>query len=123
MCVECRALNKVTIKNNYLLPRADDLLDRLARSKFFLRIDFKSGYYQIRAAKGDIENTACRTRYGSYEFLVMPFGLCNAPTTFTTMMNSMFQKETGEFVIIYINDILIYSKTEKDHVRHIEQVL
>ena len=123
MCIDYRALNKVTIKNNYPLPRIDDLFDRLAEAKYFSRIDLKSGYYQIRIADGDIEKTACRTRYGSYEFLVMPFGLCNVPSTFTTLMNTIFREEMDDFVIVYIDDILVYSKTAEEHARHLEAVL
>ena len=89
MCIDYRALNKVTIKNNYPLPRIDDLFDRLAGAKYFSCIDLKSAYYQVQIADGDIEKTACHTRYGSYEFLVMPLGLCNAPLTFTTLMNTI----------------------------------
>jgi len=110
MCIDYRALNKVTIKNNYPLPRIDDLFDRLAGAKYFSRIDLKSGYYQIRIADADVEKTACRTRYGSYEFLVMPFGLCNAPSTFTTLMNTIFREEMDDFVIVYIDDILVFPR-------------
>jgi hypothetical protein len=116
-------LNKVTIKNNYPLPRIDDLFDRLAGAKYFSRIDLKSGYYQIRIANEDVEKTVCHTRHGSYEFLVMSFGLCNAPSTFTTLMNTIFREETDNFVIIYIDDILVYSKTAEEHARHLEVVL
>lgn len=123
MCIDYRALNKVTIKNNYPLPRIDDLFDRLAGAKYFSRIDLKSGYYQIRIADADVEKTACRTRYGSYEFLVMPFGLCNAPSTFTTLMNTIFREEMDDFVIVYIDDILVFSKTAEEHARHLEAVL
>ena len=123
MYIDYRALNKATIKNNYPLPQIDDLFDQLARTKYFSRIDLKSGYYQIRIVDGDIEKTTCRTRYGSYEFLVMPFGLCNAPSTFTTLMNTIFREEMDDFVIVYIDDILVYSKTVEEHVRHLEVVL
>ena len=123
MCVDYRALNKITVKNNYPLSRADDLMDRLSGAKYFTRIDLKSGYYQIRVAEKDVEKMACRTRYGSYEFVVMPFGLCNAPATFTTMINSIFHNETHDFVIIYIDDILVFSKTLEDHAKHLEKVL
>ena len=111
LCVDYKALNKVTVKNSYPLPRIDDLFDRLVEAKYFSRIDLRSGYHQIRIAQGDEEKTACRTRYGSFEFLVMPFGLCNAPMTFTTLMNNIFHEYLDDFVIIYIDDILVYSKT------------
>jgi hypothetical protein len=123
MCIDYRVLNKITIKNNYPLPRVDDLLDRLAGAKVFSRIDLKSGYYQIRIAEEDVEKMACRTRYGSYEFVVMPFGLCNAPTTFITLMNSMFHHESDDFVVVYIDDILIFSRSKEEHARHLEIVL
>ena len=123
MCVDYRALNKITIKNNYPLPRIDDLFDRLAGAKYFSRIDLKSGYYQILIAAEDVEKTACRTRYGSYEFLVMPFGLCNAPSTFTTLMNTVFHQEMDVFVIVYIDDILVFSKTAEEHAQHLAVVL
>jgi hypothetical protein len=90
MCVDYRALNKVIVKNQYPLLRIDDLFDRFLGAKVFSRIDLRSEYYQIRIARGDEEKTVCRTRYGSYEFLVMPFGLINAPATFYTLMNDIF---------------------------------
>jgi hypothetical protein len=90
MCVDYRAFNKATVKNRYPLPRIDDLFNRLSRTKVFSKIDLRSGYYQIWIAEGEEEKTACRTRYGSYEFLVMPFGLTNAPATFFTFMNDIF---------------------------------
>ena len=123
MCIIYKALNKETIQNKCPLPRIDDLFDRLAGAKYFSRIDLKSGYYQIRIANEDVENTACRTRYGSYEFLVMSFGLCNAPLTFTTLLNTIFREEMDDFVIVYIDDILVYSKTAEEHARYLEVVL
>lgn len=131
MCIDYRTLNKIKIKNNYPLPRMDDLLDRLASAKVFSRIDLKLGYYQICIAEEDIEKTACRTRYGSYQFVVMPFWLCNAPVTFTTLMNSMFHHKSDDFVVVYIDDfvvvyiddILVFSKFKEEHAKHLEVVL
>jgi hypothetical protein len=122
MCVDYRTLNKVTVKNRYPLPRINDLFDRLSRAKLFSKIDLRSGYYQIRIAKGDEEKTAYRTRYGSYEFLVMPFELTNAPATFCTLMNDIFQEWLDDFVVVYIDDILIYSNSMEDHVEHLRKV-
>jgi hypothetical protein len=122
MCVDYGALNKVTVKNRYPLPQIDDLFDRLSGVKAFSRIDLRSGYYQIRIAEGDEEKTACRTRYGSYEFLVMPFGLTNAPATFCTLMNDIFREWLDDFVIVYINDILISSGSLEEHAEHLRKV-
>ena len=116
------ALNKVIVKNSYPLPRIDDLFDRLAGAKYFSRIDLRSGYHQIRIAQGDEEKTACRTRYGSFEFLVMPFGLCNPGRRSQRSVNNIFHKYLDDFVIIYINDILVYSKTAKEHAEHLEKM-
>jgi hypothetical protein len=122
MCVYYRALNKATVKNRYPLLRIDDLFDRLSRAKVFSRIDLRSGYYQIWIAEGDEEKTACCTRYGSYEFLVMPFGLTNAPTTFCTLMNDIFREWLDDFVVVYIDDILIYSGSLEEHAEHLRKV-
>jgi hypothetical protein len=122
MCVDYRALNKATVKNRYALPRIDDLFDYLSGAKVFSRIDLRSGYYQIRIKEGDKEKTACRTRYGSYEFMVMPFGLTNAPATFCTFMNDIFREWLDDFVVVYINDILIYSSSLEEHEEHLRKV-
>ncbi len=122
MCVDYRALNKVTVKNRYPLPRIDDLFDRLSKAKMFSRIDLRSGYYQIRITEGDKEKTPCRTRYGSYEFLVMLFGLTNAPATFCNLMNDIFREWLDDFVVVYIHDILIYSAFMEEHVEHLWKV-
>jgi len=122
MCVDYRALNKATVKNRYPLPRIDDLFDRLSGAKVFNKIDLRLGYYQIRIVEGDEEKTACRTRYGSYEFLVMPFGLTNAPVTFCTFMNDIFREWLDDFVVVYIDDILIYNSSLEEHAEHLRKV-
>jgi hypothetical protein len=117
LCVDYRPLNAVTIKNKYPLPRIDVLFDQLARAKVFSKIDLHYGYHQIKIRPCDIPKTVFSTRYGLYEFLVMSFGLTNAPAYFMYLMNSMFMMELDKFVVVFIDDILIYSKNEKKHAK------
>ena len=123
MCVDYRALNRVTVHNRYPLPRIDELLDRLLGAKLFTKIDLCSGYHQIRVHPEDIPKTAFRTRYGHFEFLVLPFGLTNAPATFMNLMHSIFREQLDDFVIIFLDDILVYSKDLDSHVAHVRQTL
>ncbi|WVZ89402.1 hypothetical protein U9M48_035815, partial [Paspalum notatum var. saurae] len=123
LCVDYRPLNAVTIKNKYPLPHIDILFDQLAGAKVFSKIDLRSGYYQIKIREEDIPKTAFSTRYGLYEYLVMSFGLTNAPAFFMYMMNSVFMNELDKFVVVFIDDILIYSKSEKEHEEHLKIVL
>jgi len=123
MCIDYRALNKITIKNGYPLPRIDELLDRLYKAKYFTKLDFHSGYHQIGMHPDDVEKTAFRTRYGSFEFLVMPFGLQNAPSTFTQIVQETLRPVLDKFAVSYLDDILIYSDTIEDHRDHVRQVL
>ncbi|KAD6454404.1 hypothetical protein E3N88_09110 [Mikania micrantha] len=123
MCIDYRELNKLTVKNRYLLPRIDDLFDQLQGSSFYSKIDLCSGYHQLRVKDEDVPITAFRTRYGHYEFLVMPFGLSNAPAVFMDLMNRVCKPYLDKFVIMFIDDILIYSKTKEDHEQHLRLIL
>ncbi|WVZ51646.1 hypothetical protein U9M48_002768 [Paspalum notatum var. saurae] len=123
MCVDYRALNKVTIKNKYPLPRIDDLFDQLQGACVFSKIDLRSGYHQLKIRPSDIPKTAFTTKYGLYEYTVMSFGLTNAPAYFMQLMNSVFMDYLDKFVVVFIDDILIYSKTEAEHEEHLRLVL
>ena len=123
LCVDYRQLKKMTVKNKYLLPRIDDLFDQLKGASIFSNIDLRSGYHQLRIKDVDVHKTTFRTRYGHYEFLVMPFGLTNAPVAFMDLMNHVFQPYVDHFVVVFKDDILVYSNDREDHDTHLRVVL
>jgi hypothetical protein len=123
LCVDYRPLNAVIVKNKYPLPRINILFDQLAGAKFFSKVDLRSGYHQIKISLEDVPKTAFSTRYGLYEYLVMSFGLTNASAHFMYLINFVFMPELDKFVVVFIDDILIYSKSKEEHARHLRVIL
>jgi hypothetical protein len=123
LCIDFRQLNKVTVKNKYPLSRIDDLFEQLKGEKIFSKIDLRSGYHQVRINDEDIIKTTFITRYGHYEFTVVPFGLSNAPTVFMCLMNGVFRNYLDKFFIVFLDEILVYSKSEEEHEKHLRMVL
>ena len=123
LCIDYRQLNRVTIKNRYPLPRIDDLFDQLRGARVYSKIDLRTSYHQLRVREIDIPKTALRTRYGHFEFTVMPFGLTNAPVAFMDLMHRVFQPYLDQFVVVFVDDILIYSQLEWEHEYHLRIVL
>ena len=123
LCIDYRQLNKVTVKNRYPLPRINDLFDQLRGALVYSKIDLRTGYHQLRVRETDIPKTAFRTHYGHFEFIVMPFGLTNAPAAFMDLMHRVFQPYLGQFVVVFVDDILIYSQSKREHEDHLRIVL
>jgi hypothetical protein len=123
LCIDYWPLNAIIIKNKYSLSRINILFDQLAGVKVFSKVDLRSGYHQIKIHPEDVPKTTFSTRYGLYEYLVMSFGLINAPTHFMYLMNSVFMSKLDKFVAVFIDDILIYSKSEEEHARHLRIIL
>ena len=117
-----QTLNKVIVKNKYPIPLIVELFDQLGRVRYFVKLGLSLGYYQVRIVEGDELKTMCVTRYGSYEFLVMPFGLTNAATTFCMLMNKIFHPYLDKFIVVYLDDIIVYNNTLEEHVEHLRKV-
>ena len=118
-----QALNKITVKNRYPLPKVEELMDRLHGARYFTKLDLYSGYHQIRLREEDIQKTAFVTRYGAFKYLVMPFGLCNVPATFQRVMNTILRDGLDRFVLVFLDDILIFNRTREEHEQHIRALL
>ena len=123
LCIDYRELNKVMVRNKYPLPRIDDLFDQLQGAYVFSKIDLQSSYHQLRVRSEDVPKTAFQTRYGHYEFLVMSFGLTNAPVAFMDLMNRVFKPYLDQLVVVFIDNILVYSKSREEYERHLSLIL
>ena len=123
LCIDYRQLNKVTVRNNYPLPRIDDLFYQLQGASVFSKIDLRTGYHQLKIKDEDVSKTSFRSRYGHYEFIVLPFGLTNAPAAFMDLMNRVFKPYLDSFIIVFIDDILIYSRSREEHSTHLRLAL